>query len=931
MWSPTHVQVTVCRVKGLLTKGKNGTNDAFVTISLGKEKFQTSVKQKALSELEWQEECELAIPTQGNTAEIVLTALHQNFIGVDEFLGMVSLPLSNFDVYERPRTKWYPLKSKPGQEGKNKNRGEIEVRVAFTVKSGSLLDLSKKEKHKGSFGHLSQAAHNIGGSLMSLGKEKKGGIKKLASSVVSEDPVVKEEKAGAAMTTAAMATAAAAVLHASSPPSLVADGVPSIIIQDSFVVEQPSLSPSASPPSSKLNSGNVPVPKTRNAKNQEVPVEVDQPTVIPQARQRKDLATVDEIPTMEVNSQPAGEEANAEFDTGQSLSARPRMSASPPHPSSFPVGVVMNDEHVSRPPPVPKPRRSPLPPTTSLEMLNEPLLPSSDEFPIIQQQPVVQPRNVIDVKYSPSISPIQLNPFDSESDDGQYSDSDVYDQRFEDDDRGDILDLTYNPAQPSNVIVLDNVEESDEMMLNEDSVCELLEKVIQEHDHQSAGLPAEAPPPKPVRASNAVELYNDETSEEEDEIQEEALPPNSVRDRNVVELYNDETSEEEDQIQEESIEGEPTYDFFNDQTVQISPVEKVEEEMVRVAPHQTSGRAEDTPINSSPKEIRRDRLFSLFSTPTSETDTEPKSAGVVDLDWLDDSKEDISQGFGGSEHLSDGMTAASNSDHAKTMDSAVYVTAEDNQAPEVSPSNSSTSTNFTEALNRPLSALLLAHEAVFTPPPATPQLLKPAAVQTPLSVQSTASNRAELSWDNYDMTKWQTPDAGTGGAGGRRSIVPFEPVDEEAKARRKRISLAPCLKTMALESPSYDQSAGSPITEDDEDDDGAGEQAVSANSNESHRMKMAASFHQRVVVGEDKPANNNTPRDHHRTPRDSSTSEDRLRVYQEKSREGLIGLLEDRDNEISDLKDYIDSLLLKVIDTCPTVLQTPVKAKTFRK
>lgn len=47
-----------------------------------------------------------AIPTQGNTAEIVLTALHQNFIGVDEFLGMVALPLSNFDVYERPRTKY---------------------------------------------------------------------------------------------------------------------------------------------------------------------------------------------------------------------------------------------------------------------------------------------------------------------------------------------------------------------------------------------------------------------------------------------------------------------------------------------------------------------------------------------------------------------------------------------------------------------------------------------------------------------------------------------------------------------------------------------------------------------------------------------------------------------------------------------------------
>lgn len=36
-----------------------GTNDAFVTIGLGKEKFQTSVKQKAVQDVEWQEECEL--------------------------------------------------------------------------------------------------------------------------------------------------------------------------------------------------------------------------------------------------------------------------------------------------------------------------------------------------------------------------------------------------------------------------------------------------------------------------------------------------------------------------------------------------------------------------------------------------------------------------------------------------------------------------------------------------------------------------------------------------------------------------------------------------------------------------------------------------------------------------------------------------------
>ena len=35
-----------------------GTNDAFVTIELGKEKFQTSVKEKT-KDPEWCEQCEL--------------------------------------------------------------------------------------------------------------------------------------------------------------------------------------------------------------------------------------------------------------------------------------------------------------------------------------------------------------------------------------------------------------------------------------------------------------------------------------------------------------------------------------------------------------------------------------------------------------------------------------------------------------------------------------------------------------------------------------------------------------------------------------------------------------------------------------------------------------------------------------------------------
>ncbi|XP_021953772.1 rab11 family-interacting protein 1 isoform X2 [Folsomia candida] len=184
MWTPTHVQVTVQRARGLLQKGKNGTNDAFVTIALGKEKFQTSVKDKAEDPVEWHEECELQIPRQGNKADIVLTVLHRNFIG-DEFLGQISIPLAEFDVYDKPKNKWYELKSKPGQEKKNKYRGEIEVKVQFTVQSGvntaaSLADINKKDGIRASLGTLSQ---KMGGSLLSLGKEKKGSLRNLAKAV----------------------------------------------------------------------------------------------------------------------------------------------------------------------------------------------------------------------------------------------------------------------------------------------------------------------------------------------------------------------------------------------------------------------------------------------------------------------------------------------------------------------------------------------------------------------------------------------------------------------------------------------------------------------------------------------------------------------------------------------------------------------------
>ncbi|XP_037887724.1 rab11 family-interacting protein 5 isoform X1 [Glossina fuscipes] len=184
MWSPTHIKVTIRGARGLLTKGKANTNNCFVTIGLGKERYQTSIKDKAESNVTWNEECELKIPDQGNRAELVLTCLHHNNLGLDEFLGQVTLPLNEMDVYDRPRAKWFKLESKPGKEKKNKERGELDVLISFTVKSGSLTDLSKKEKHKSSIGQL---ASSVGGSLLSIGTlEKRKGIKKFAKSLGSK-------------------------------------------------------------------------------------------------------------------------------------------------------------------------------------------------------------------------------------------------------------------------------------------------------------------------------------------------------------------------------------------------------------------------------------------------------------------------------------------------------------------------------------------------------------------------------------------------------------------------------------------------------------------------------------------------------------------------------------------------------------------------
>lgn len=158
-WFPTHVQATVLQATGLQPKGKNGTNDAYTIIQLGKEKYSTSVAEKTLNPV-WREEASFELPgllLEGNPEvyELCLIVMHRSLVGMDKFLGQRSINLNEiFDNKERKKTDWYSLESKPGK--KKKERGRIQVSIQFMRNNmtASMFDLSMKEKPRSPFTKL---------------------------------------------------------------------------------------------------------------------------------------------------------------------------------------------------------------------------------------------------------------------------------------------------------------------------------------------------------------------------------------------------------------------------------------------------------------------------------------------------------------------------------------------------------------------------------------------------------------------------------------------------------------------------------------------------------------------------------------------------------------------------------------------------------
>lgn len=571
---------------------------------------------------------------------------------------------------------------------------------------------------------------------------------------------------------------AVSTLNNSSPASkgnesetLVTSGVPSIIIQDSFVIEKPSLSPSSSP-SSRSSSSTTPVPRARTSNTKEALKDLDDdfPSVYtPSNRKEHEERVVVVAAPVTVSK---GEQAEGDLERKQLATRMPPFFP----PPSFPAG---------EPAPVPKPRRSPAPGLYE----EEPVLPP------VSVQPVPPPRKFFDNFLDNFIDTSPKNQFESVS----GSESDQSDQSERHDVKPEVFER-------SNVLVLSSLDE--ESALDEDSVCDLLEKAIEEHDEpkNSGPIPfssttiivnqsVEFKPP-----SQVSELFNGCEYDKSQQLESEFMidsPPvgekkeNTVRALNIITSHGSATNSE-DEAHEYS-DGEPTVDFFNDQTVPISPVEKFEMESGSVL--LPIGTPKETPVS---KVIRRERLFSLMSTPNSEPDPDQVSADqhiqntpVIDLNWLDGSPESdrSSHGFGGSDQLS---SATSQAESAKTGDSAVFVS-------DIIDNSSRIDTTGTNPPDQP---------AETTPPANVSKQTTPA---------SGASNKADMSWDMYDMRYVPTPPT-SAVAAERKSLAPE--VSAEGQFGRKRISLAPCLKTLELGTPTGNVSdATSPLPDIDDDDD----------------------------------------------------------------------------------------------------------------
>ncbi|XP_051963925.1 rab11 family-interacting protein 1-like [Xyrauchen texanus] len=157
-WYPTSAQVTVLQARHLRIKGKNGTNDAYAIMQVGKDKFSTSVVEKCVAP-EWKEEATFDLPRfhQGNAERCTLyiITMHRALVGLDKFLGQAVINLVDLhDNRSRKKTDWYKLVDKNGKQ--EKDRGEVLLDIQFMRNNmtASMFDLSMADKPRSGISKL---------------------------------------------------------------------------------------------------------------------------------------------------------------------------------------------------------------------------------------------------------------------------------------------------------------------------------------------------------------------------------------------------------------------------------------------------------------------------------------------------------------------------------------------------------------------------------------------------------------------------------------------------------------------------------------------------------------------------------------------------------------------------------------------------------
>ncbi|RXN20185.1 rab11 family-interacting 1-like isoform X1 [Labeo rohita] len=189
-WYPTSVQVTVLKARNLRIKGKNGTNDAYAIMQVGKDKFSTSVAEKCVSP-EWKEEATFDLPLihQGNAERCTLyiIAMHRALVGLDKFLGQAVINLLDLHANRsRKKTDWYKLVDKNGKQ--EKDRGEVLLDIQFMRNNltASMFDLSMTDKPRSGIGKLKDKIRG----------KKKDGMSDSVSAIVPSSVVTDSEEEG---------------------------------------------------------------------------------------------------------------------------------------------------------------------------------------------------------------------------------------------------------------------------------------------------------------------------------------------------------------------------------------------------------------------------------------------------------------------------------------------------------------------------------------------------------------------------------------------------------------------------------------------------------------------------------------------------------------------------------------------------------------